>query len=209
LEKLWGLKLGKPGSKEAYTLKWIIAALSDFNGQIQARDIVRLIRFACENALELKEYPGRLLPPAAVKNALNPCSEKKIEEIKQEITILEAIFAKLERIPEQDHISMKKQKRFSRVQLHTIWMNASPSQTENFSVLRTENCQLFCPVGTFENSPAIHCRERNLSKIASHRDAWKKRHIPNRPYGTEYRGGLPIPAMNCRAILKSPYGLNN
>ncbi|RLC10592.1 MAG: hypothetical protein DRI57_20145 [Deltaproteobacteria bacterium] len=102
LEKLWGLKLGKPGSREAYTLNWIIAALSDFNGQIQARDIVRLIRFASGNALELKKYPDRLLPPAAVRNALDPCSEKKIEEIKQEITILEDIFRKLENAPEQD-----------------------------------------------------------------------------------------------------------
>ncbi|MDM8548926.1 hypothetical protein QUF72_02565 [Desulfobacterales bacterium HSG2] len=102
LEKLWGLKLGKPGSREAYTLNWIIAALSDFNGQIQARDIVRLIRFASGNALERKEYPDRLLPPAAIRNALDPCSKKKIEEIRQEITVLEDIFAKLETIPEQD-----------------------------------------------------------------------------------------------------------
>ncbi len=102
LEKLWGLKLGKPGSREAYTQNWIIAALSDFNSQIQARDIVRLIRFASVNALELKEYPGRLLSPAAIRNALDPCSEKKIEEIIQEITILEDIFTKLETVPEQD-----------------------------------------------------------------------------------------------------------
>ncbi|HAO20848.1 MAG TPA: hypothetical protein DCQ37_10540, partial [Desulfobacteraceae bacterium] len=32
LEPLWGLKLGKPDSKEANTVNWVIAALSDFNG---------------------------------------------------------------------------------------------------------------------------------------------------------------------------------
>ncbi len=102
LEKLWGLKLGKPGSREAYTVNWIISALSDFNGQIQARDIVRLLRFASEEALEGKAYPGRLLSPTAIKHALDPCSREKIKEIKEEMTILVDIFKKLETIPGQD-----------------------------------------------------------------------------------------------------------
>lgn len=32
LTVLWGIKLGKPNSKEAYSDRWILAALSDFNG---------------------------------------------------------------------------------------------------------------------------------------------------------------------------------
>ena len=39
LHKLWGVKLGKPTSNEANSSRWILAALSDFNGQLQARDI--------------------------------------------------------------------------------------------------------------------------------------------------------------------------
>ncbi|GBC62772.1 hypothetical protein DENIS_3749 [Desulfonema ishimotonii] len=112
LTPLWGVKLGKPDSREAYTANWIIAALSDFNGQLQARDMVRLIRFAAENALEQKEYRGRLLPPAAIKNALDPCSEKKVEEIQQEVTALKEIFQKLKDIP-----SEKRQIPFEREQL--------------------------------------------------------------------------------------------
>ncbi|MCP4218449.1 MAG: hypothetical protein GY765_27685 [bacterium] len=98
LQHLWGLKLGPPRSKEAYTAKWVMAALSDFNAQLQARDVIRLIRFAATNALDLKSYPvypGRLLPPAAIKKALPPCSKKKIEEISEEITVLKDIFEKL------------------------------------------------------------------------------------------------------------------
>jgi cellulose biosynthesis protein BcsQ len=99
LKDLWGLKLGKPNSREAYTANWVIAALSDFNAQLQARDLVRLIRHAAENAIKMDRYPDRLLPPSAIKNALDPCSSKKIEEIQQEIMALKEIFGKLENIP--------------------------------------------------------------------------------------------------------------
>ena len=43
LEKLWGKTLGIDKSKEAYTASWVFAALTDFNGRLQARDIVRLL----------------------------------------------------------------------------------------------------------------------------------------------------------------------
>ena len=39
LEKLWGKKLGRYDSREANSARWIIAALSDFSNQLQARDI--------------------------------------------------------------------------------------------------------------------------------------------------------------------------
>ncbi len=99
LEPLWGLKLGKPDSREAKTVNWVIAALS-VNDQLQARDIVRFIRFSSEKALTIQEYPGRLMPPAAVKNALDPCSTEKIEEIKTEIPVLKDIFEKIRNIPD-------------------------------------------------------------------------------------------------------------
>ncbi len=95
LEPLWGLKLGKAESRQANTANWVIAALSDFKGQLQARDVVRLIRFAAKDAINQKQFSDRLLPPASIKNALGPCSRKKIEEIQQEIKLLEGIFEKL------------------------------------------------------------------------------------------------------------------
>lgn len=102
LTGLWGLKLGKPESREAYTANWIVSALSDFNGQLMARDVVRLIGFAAENAINSSSYPNRLLPPSAVKNALDPCGREKIAEIKQEIHLLKDIFTRFKNIPDQD-----------------------------------------------------------------------------------------------------------
>ena len=104
LERLWGLKLGKPNSREAYTANWVISALSDFKGQLQARDLVRLIRCAADNALApgTPRYSDRLLPPTAIKNALDPCSKEKIEEIQQEITVLKKIFEKLRKTRLED-----------------------------------------------------------------------------------------------------------
>ncbi|MGE5343302.1 MAG: KGGVGR-motif variant AAA ATPase [Candidatus Omnitrophota bacterium] len=105
LEPLWGKKMGPLHSREAYTANWVIAALSDFNAQLQARDLIRLIYYAAKNALALPESPDRLIPPAAIRDALDPCSIKKIEEIQQEITDLEGIFIKLTKIPEKDRES--------------------------------------------------------------------------------------------------------
>jgi hypothetical protein len=91
LEKLWGKRLGSDNAKEAYTASWIFAALTDFNGRLQARDIVRFLYNAAaitvEKAKELQfdKWTGsRLLPPQAIRRALKPCSEKKVEEAKEE-----------------------------------------------------------------------------------------------------------------------------
>lgn len=42
----YGDKIGKNSSNEAYSSRWILAALSDFNGQLQARDIIRFLKYA-------------------------------------------------------------------------------------------------------------------------------------------------------------------
>ncbi|MFM7448716.1 MAG: ParA family protein [Leptolyngbyaceae cyanobacterium] len=89
LEKLWGEKLG--GVNEAYTASWVFAALTDFKGRLQARDIVRLLYHAADITVERpKEIQferwsaNRLLPPQAIRRALEPCSEKKVKEAKEE-----------------------------------------------------------------------------------------------------------------------------
>jgi cellulose biosynthesis protein BcsQ len=94
LVPVWGLKLGTETSREARTAEWVIAALSDFRGQIQARDLVRLFRYAAEKS---RGNPSeRVLVPRAIRDAIQPCSEEKIKEIKQEIPPLKQIFAKLQ-----------------------------------------------------------------------------------------------------------------
>jgi len=91
LEKLWGNKLGSDKSKDAYTASWVFAALTDFNGRLQARDIVRFLYNAAnitvdkEKELQFEKWSAsRLLPPQAIRRALKPCSEKKVEEAKEE-----------------------------------------------------------------------------------------------------------------------------
>ncbi|OUL21962.1 hypothetical protein BV372_31030 [Nostoc sp. T09] len=91
LQKLWGKRLGSDNAKEAYTASWIFAALTDFNGRLQARDIVRFLYHAADitvnRAKEVqfeKWSTSRLLPPEAIRRALKPCSEKKVEEAKEE-----------------------------------------------------------------------------------------------------------------------------
>jgi MinD-like ATPase involved in chromosome partitioning or flagellar assembly len=91
LENLWGKKLGSDKSNEAYTASWIFAALTDFNGRLQARDIVRFLYNAAKitvdkaNELQLEKwFISRLLPPKAIRQALKPCSNKKVDEAKEE-----------------------------------------------------------------------------------------------------------------------------
>lgn len=90
LYKLWGVKLGKPNSNEAYSSRWVLAALSDFNGQLQARDIIRFLEKATVSAGSAV-YPDRYLMPADIKGAVSSCSADKIGEIKDEIKALGSI----------------------------------------------------------------------------------------------------------------------
>lgn len=99
LEKLWGLKLGKKDSNEAYSSRWILAALSDFNGQLQARDIIRFLKYASVYNGKKPPYNDRILMPAEIRNAVSNCSKDKITEIKAEYENLKPIFEKLENLP--------------------------------------------------------------------------------------------------------------
>lgn len=91
LYDLWGMKLGKDNSKEAYTSNWVFAALTDFKGRIQARDIVRILYHAAEKTVagpgnvQFERWSmNRVLPPQAIRDSLEPCSEGKVNETDQE-----------------------------------------------------------------------------------------------------------------------------
>lgn len=96
LVPFWGRKLGKSNSREANTANWVLAALSDFNGQLQARDMIRFIKYAAENSQKNINYQDRLLQPAGIRQALEPCSIKKIKEIKNEFSDISNIFNNFE-----------------------------------------------------------------------------------------------------------------
>ncbi|GAA1896787.1 hypothetical protein GCM10009716_03530 [Streptomyces sodiiphilus] len=84
LTALWGRKLGTETSKEARSHLWVPAALGDFQGQVQARDVVVFLGEAARLSAQQKGWPDRVLTPAAMRRALLECSTNKIDEIRQE-----------------------------------------------------------------------------------------------------------------------------
>ncbi len=103
LELLWGKKMGKRNSKEAFASRWIIVALSDFNGQLQARDIVRFLKFSTMNLPESKSgYLDRFILPSEVRNAIPDCSREKLTEIKAEMRSTYQILEKFMNMPEEE-----------------------------------------------------------------------------------------------------------
>lgn len=97
LFKLWGKKMGPASSKTAFSARWVIASLSDFNGQLQARDIVRFLKFATDSD-DMDDGKNRndcYLSVKKMKEAVKKCSEEKLDEIKTEIKPLEPIFKKM------------------------------------------------------------------------------------------------------------------
>lgn len=93
LKKVWGMKLGSDQSREARSTEWVISVLTDLTGNLTARDLVRFIGAAAQEA-SAKPMPGRLLSPASLKNAVKFTSEKKVEEYPKEVRQLQPIFDK-------------------------------------------------------------------------------------------------------------------
>ena len=109
LHKLWGMKLGADNSREANTSNWVFAALTDFQGRIQARDIVRIlynasnITVANVKAIQFERWSvSRILPPQSIRDSLRPCSESKVEETTQEYPQFKIWLEGIESIPSTD-----------------------------------------------------------------------------------------------------------
>jgi hypothetical protein len=99
LYPFWGRKLEKDGSNEAFSSRWILAALSDLNLQIQARDIIRFLEAVTTNYTDKDMYyHDRILLPGDIRKAIGPCSQNKLEEITMEMQDLKPIFEKLENL---------------------------------------------------------------------------------------------------------------
>ncbi len=90
LERIWGKKLGGEKSKEAHSARWVYTALCDLKGNVQARDLVRFLKFAAEieSTRAGQTWPGRLLAPESMRNAIPECSVEKVTEAKSEIAPL-------------------------------------------------------------------------------------------------------------------------
>lgn len=92
LKPLWGLKMGGDDSREARSMEWTLTNLSDFNGQLQARDIIRFLEQASFSSMSGTN--DRILTVQAMKSAVQICGQKKVEEIKAENKLLGEIFDK-------------------------------------------------------------------------------------------------------------------
>lgn len=93
LNKVWGKKMGPDDSKTAGTNRWVRASLSDFKGQLQARDIVRFLKYATQGKEEgRREYLDRLITPDLMKAAVQEASKEKLDEVEKEIHPLKKSF---------------------------------------------------------------------------------------------------------------------
>ncbi|QGX41030.1 ParA family protein [Permianibacter aggregans] len=90
LEELWGKKLGTEKSKEAHSARWVYSALCDLKGNVQARDLVRFLKFAAgfESTRSSQAWADRILSPENMRKAIPECSREKVAEAKQEIAPL-------------------------------------------------------------------------------------------------------------------------
>lgn len=95
---LWGKKLGSESSREASSARYVIAALSDFKGQIQARDLIRLLYSAAKESVNDIRWSDRILAPTAIRGALPEVSKGKVNEIQAENKALEDIFVRLKNL---------------------------------------------------------------------------------------------------------------
>ena len=80
-----------------------MAALSDFNGQLQARDIIRFLKYATITAGK-KVYDDRYIMPNEIRKAVPECSNEKIKEVTQEIGALGPIFEKFKSVQEDKRV---------------------------------------------------------------------------------------------------------
>lgn len=98
---LWGRKLGSEKSNEARSANWIIAALSDFKGQIQARDVVRFLDSAARDSINDSYWVDRILTPLAIRKAVEFVGENKVDEIGKENPRVGEVFKKLKELEEE------------------------------------------------------------------------------------------------------------
>jgi len=100
LYPLWGRKLGRERSRRARSAKRILEQLSNFNEEVQSRDIIRFLAKAIEqeNNRTTSPYPDRILSPKSITGALPEVGREKIKEVKQENkeTPFEEVLTKLE-----------------------------------------------------------------------------------------------------------------
>lgn len=93
---LWGRKMGSENSREARSHMWVPAALGDYHGQVQARDVVLFLSEAAGLSRGRSGWDDRILVPTAMRNALLKCSNAKLDAVIQEDPDLGALLKKMQ-----------------------------------------------------------------------------------------------------------------
>ena len=105
LRPLWGRKLGSDRSREALSAKFVLNSLSNFNDEIQSRDLMVFLSEAITIELggSASTYDDRILSPPSVRRSIPEVSKKKIVEIKEENQNNEfaAVLERLESVADQ------------------------------------------------------------------------------------------------------------
>ena len=95
LRPLWGRKLGKDTGKNANSAKFVTLALSDYDGRLQARDLVRFLAEAAKASIGKADWNERMLVPTAIQHAVKECGRERIGEMRKENPKLGAVLDKL------------------------------------------------------------------------------------------------------------------
>lgn len=98
---VWGEKMGTARSREARSRSWFLAALSDFNGGIQARDIVMFLEQSARGSIDDVRWGDRLLTPQAMREALVLCSTQKITSISEETPQIGVLLGRLRALTDE------------------------------------------------------------------------------------------------------------
>lgn len=101
LYMLWGMRMAKDTSKEAYSHNWILGSLANLKKEIQSRDIIRFLYFAAQKTIHAVPqianiYNDRILIPTSIRDSIDEVGKEKIEEVKIENEPLKAILELLQ-----------------------------------------------------------------------------------------------------------------
>ena len=103
LHILWGMRMAKNSSKEAYSNNWILGSLANLKKEIQSRDIIRFLATSAEKTTETVDpkivnlYTDRILFPTAIRDSIDEVGRSKIEEVKIENEPLKEVLESLEK----------------------------------------------------------------------------------------------------------------
>lgn len=101
LYMLWGMRMAKDTSKEAYSHNWILGSLANLKKEIQSRDIIRFLDSAVQKTIDAppqiaNNYNDRILIPTAIRDSIDEVGQSKIDEVKIENQPLKEILELLQ-----------------------------------------------------------------------------------------------------------------